>query len=413
MSSKKKDSLYWVTEKRVINDLIPYKSNPRILTEKQGEDLKKSLEKFNLVELPAINLDGTIIAGHQRLKILQLLGRGEEEIEVRVPNRNLSDSEFKEYLVRSNKNTGEWDFEILANEFEESDLRNWGFEDSDFGFAEIIDPEETHGDDETPGIQTMCKTVLGDLYELGHHRLLCGDSTVLNDVEKVLNGDKPQLMITDPPYGVDYDPEWRNEVERDSGKKFGARATGKVQNDDKFDWTDAWVLSPSTICYVWHWAKFTGDVQKNLVESGFDIRSQIIWSKSNFAISRGHYHWKHEACWYGVKPNATANWIGDRSQTTVWEIDKPMKNETGHGTQKPIECMQKPIENHDGDVYEPFAGSGTTLIACQKLQRKCYAIEIDPKYCDVIVRRYINFCIENKIPYFVKRNGEEVSDFDD
>ena len=132
------------------------------------------------------------------------------------------------------------------------------------------------------------------------------------------------------------------------------------------------------------------------------MRSQIIWAKSNIVISRGHYHWKHEPCWYAFKKGESANWIGDRSQTTLWDIDKPMKSETGHSTQKPVECMARPIRNHDGDVYDPFLGSGTTMVAAHQLNRKCYGMEIDPKYCQVIVDRMVKLDPSLEI----KRNGK-------
>jgi DNA modification methylase len=245
----------------------------------------------------------------------------------------------------------------------------------------------------------------GDIYEIGRHRLICGDNRIPEVVEKVLDGNSPYIMVTDPPYGVEYDPAWRNKRTRANGKKIGAFATGEVQNDANSNWTETWKLSPSKVAYIYHAGAFAGTVQFSLVDADYIIRSQIIWVKNNFAISRSDYHYKHEAVWYAVKKGATANWNSNRKQTTVWNIDKPLKSETGHSTQKPVECMAKPISNHKGDVYEPFAGSGTTLVAAEKLGVSCYAIEISPNYCDVIVARMaFNFPALS-----ITRNGKQLN----
>jgi hypothetical protein len=192
----------------------------------------------------------------------------------------------------------------------------------------------------------------------GGHQLLCGDATVATDVERVLGGVAPHLMVTDPPYGVNYDPGWRNEAGRaldgtiqrlSSGKAsvpLGARALGKVENDDRADWSEAWALFPGAVVYVWHAGTKAGIVQASLEACGFETRAQIVWAKSNFVISRGHYHAKHESCWYAVRKGETGHWAGDHKQTTVWDIPKNAKSETGHGTQKPVECMRRPIENN-------------------------------------------------------------------
>ncbi|MBK9963121.1 MAG: site-specific DNA-methyltransferase [Saprospiraceae bacterium] len=241
--------------------------------------------------------------------------------------------------------------------------------------------------------------MLGDLFEIGEHRLLCGDSTDSDAVAKLLNNKEPYLMVTDPPYGVVYDASWRDDVlsEGETG-----RAKGKVKNDDKADWTEVWALSPAKVAYVYHADKFSGIVQKSLEDCDFDIRCQIVWVKSHFAIGRGDYHYKHEPCWYAVKKGNKGNWASDRKQTTVWEIAKPQKSETGHSTQKPIECMAKAIANHDGDVHDPFLGSGSTMVAAHQLNRKCYGMELDPKYCQVIVDRMLKL----DPALIIKKNGE-------
>jgi DNA modification methylase len=230
----------------------------------------------------------------------------------------------------------------------------------------------------------------------GGHKILCGDSTKAEDVARLLGDVKPHLMVTDPPYGVSYDPAWRNATNFSPN-----RATGTVANDDTANWSGAWALFPGDVAYVWHGALHATVVADNLMASGFMLRGQIIWAKQNQVFSRGDYHWKHEPCWYVVRKGKTGHWAGDRKQTTLWEIanHNPMggntdEKSTGHGTQKPVECMKRPIENNSSagqSVYEPFCGSGTTIIAGEMTGRSILALEIDPAYVDVAVRRWCEF----------------------
>lgn len=233
---------------------------------------------------------------------------------------------------------------------------------------------------------------VGDAWDLGRHRLVCGDSTDEKVVALALGGAIPNLMVTDPPYGVEYDPKWREEYD-----SFERHSVGVVKNDDKANWEAVYRLFPGAVAYVWHAGMHVADVSKNIVDAGFAIRSHIIWAKQHFVFGRGAYHWQHESCWYAVRKGSTADWIGDRKQSTVWNIQNanPMggkqdDSNSFHGTQKPIECMARPIRNHPGDVFDPFLGSGTTLVAAEQLDRSCYGIELDPAYCDVIVERWEN-----------------------
>jgi len=210
-------------------------------------------------------------------------------------------------------------------------------------------------------------------------------------------------MVTDPTYGVEYNPSWRNETNLTNGIKRPTRAEGKVQNDDIIDWSPAYTLFSVNIMYIWHAGKYASQVQQSIEKTGFQIISQIIWSKPHFILSRGDYHWQHEPCWYAVRKGQNHNWQGDRTQTTVWEIagmncfgksKDAQDTTTGHGTQKPIQCMLKPIINNTAPeeyVYDPFGGSGTTIIACEKSSRKCLMMEIDPQYCSVIIERWETF----------------------
>jgi DNA modification methylase len=229
----------------------------------------------------------------------------------------------------------------------------------------------------------------GNLWLLGRHRLLCGDATSAADVARLLDGARPHLMVTDPPYGVDYDPAWRNEA----GVSTTLR-TGRVANDDRADWREAWALFPGNVAYVWHAGVHARTVIESLEAAGFAIRSQIVWAKPRLVLGRGDYHWQHEPCFYAVRKGATGHWQSARDQTTLWQIamvGAEDDTETVHGTQKPLECMRRPIVNNSaaGDaVYDPFLGSGTTLIAAEFTGRVCVAMEIDPRYCDVTIERW-------------------------
>lgn len=257
-------------------------------------------------------------------------------------------------------------------------------------------------EDEVPEPPQEPKTVRGDLYEIGRHRLLCGDSTNSDDVAKLLGGASPHLMVTDPPYGVEYDPHWRAEA----GVNKSIRKMGLVANDNRVDWSAAYALFPSTVAYVWHAGQHASEVQKSLNDAGYGIVCQIIWAKDRFALSRGDYHWQHEPCWYAVRNGSNHSWTAGRDQSTLWRVNRADDAGHGHGTQKPVECMARPIRNNSSEgqaVCDPFLGSGTTLIAAEQLHRACYGMGIDPKYCDVIVSRWVKFTNGK-----VKRNGEEI-----
>lgn len=240
-------------------------------------------------------------------------------------------------------------------------------------------------------------TERGQLWQIGRHRLLCGDSTNTEDVVRLLGGEKPLLMVTDPPYGVEYDPNWRNEAAAEGKLAYAARRVGEVSNDDRLDWRDAWALFTGDVFYCWHADRHASRIQESVESAGYEVRCQIIWAKSNFTISRGHYHWRHEPCWYAVRKGGAAHWIGDRKQTTLWEINLDRNTSGGHSTQKPVECMARPIRNHEGDVYDPFLGSGTTMVAAEQLGRVCYGMEIEPKYVAVTLERMAAMGLEPQL----------------
>jgi len=383
-----------------VADLAPYAKNARWHPPEQIDQIAASMERFGFTIPMLVAEDGTIIAGHGRLMAAAQLGLAEVPVMVA---RGWSEEDRRLYTLADNRlaEIAEWDPEMLRIEIGE--LRaDFGIEDmSLIGFsaedlADIL-PEAlldaTGGltdPDDVPEVPETPVTRPGDLWLLGKHRLLCGDSTVATDVEKVLHGVTPLLMCTDPPYGVEYDPSWRNQVGAAKTKR-----TGKVLNDDRADWREAWVLFPGDVAYVWHGALHAATVAESLEAAGFTIRSQIIWAKERLVLSRGDYHWQHEPAWYAVKKTGKGHWAGDRKQTTLWQIpSKDQDAKTVHGTQKPVECMRRPIENNSSPgqaVYEPFMGSGTTLIAAEMSGRVCFGIELNPAYVDVAVERWQNF----------------------
>lgn len=437
--------LSWSTVKRKITDLVPTPYNPRQMTRKQAEDLAKSLAKFNLVEVPAVNTDGRIIAGHMRLKIYAMLSHDDPvrylpEIDVRIPSRALTKDEADEYMMRSNVNTGGWDYDSLSA-WDEGQLRSWGFDDDQMKKIKGIDLSGGGGDaapreDEADALQKKWGTKLGQLWKLGLHYITCGDACDPVVMERVLQGDRPHLMVTDPPYGVEYKPEWRNEV-MPAGKNQHTVNTGKVLNDDRASWAGVFSRSPCTVLYVWHGALHVAEVARSLEVCGFELRAHLIWSKMNWTMCRSHYQWRHESCFYAVKKDADAHWVGDRKQatvwadivdhhpderglfyrkvddktlglfpgdmTSVWDLKRDKACGGGHSTQKPLECMARPIRNSSkaGDlVFEPFSVSGTTLIACENLQRRCRAIELSPGYVAVAIQRWVD--VTNGVPELVK-----------
>ncbi|MCK1616589.1 site-specific DNA-methyltransferase [Bradyrhizobium sp. 159] len=384
-------------EYRSLESLIPYARNARTHSGAQVAQIAASIREFGWTNPILVDGNNGVIAGHGRLLASRKLGLVEVPV---IELAGLSEAAKRAYVLADNKialNAG-WDEAMLALEVGElsalgADLSLVGFSDSELiALAAKQNPGLTDPD-EAPEPPQVPITKMGDVWLLGRHRLICGDCTKRETVAKLLGDVRPHLMITDPPYGVSYRPEWRNEVVRSDGSSVAARATGTVLNDDRADWREAWDLFPGEVAYVWHGALHAAAVAESLEASGFAIRSQIIWDKTRLVIGRGDYHWQHEPAWYAVKKGKTGHWAGDRKQTTVWSISH-QKSETGHGTQKPVECMKRPIENNSSPgqaVYEPFSGSGTTLIAAEMTGRACYAVELSPAYVDVAVQRWQAF----------------------
>jgi DNA modification methylase len=375
--------------------LIPYARNARTHSDAQVSQIAGSIREFGFTNPVLIGADNDIIAGHGRVMAARVLKLDTVPC---IRLGHLNELQRRAYVLADNRialNSG-WDEAMLALELTELLVDGLNLESLGFATDELAamfnQPVEGKTDpDDVPDVQSTPVSAIGDIWLLGGHRIACGSCTDAHTVEAVLAGSKPHLMVTDPPYGVEYSAAWRDDA---LGGKDGGRATGKVENDGQADWCDAWALFPGDVAYVWHADRFSPAVAGSLNESDFEMRNLIVWAKSQLVIGRGHYHSQHEPCWYAVRKGATGHWSGDRKQTTLWSIPKPQKSETGHSTQKPIECMKRPIENNSapGDlVYEPFSGSGTTIIAAEMTGRKCMAIELNPAYVDVAIRRWQDF----------------------
>ena len=379
-------------ELRPLDAVRPYANNPR-QNDDAVEAVAESIRRFGFRQPIVVDADGVIVAGHTRFRAAQRLGLATVPVHVAT---DLTPDEVRAYRLADNKTAelASWDDALLSIELDA--LRGAGIDWTLLGFdeeelAKLLAPAGTEGltdPDAVPEKPADPITKPGDLWLLGKHRLLCGDSTSATDVARLLDGAVPALMVTDPPYGVEYDPEWR----MDAGLTGNTARMGKVMNDDRADWTEAWKLFPGDVAYVYHAGVFASTVQQSLERAGFAIRAQIIWAKDRLALSRGDYHWQHEPCWYAVREGGKGHRTDDRTQTTLWSIPARDDAGHGHGTQKPVECMERPVRNHLADlVYEPFAGSGTTVIACERTGRTCMAMELDPGYCDVVVRRWEEF----------------------
>jgi len=379
-----------------LDRIKPYEKNPRTLPDKAVAKVAGSLKTFGFQKPIVVDEAGVIIAGHVVYKAAQQAGF----TRVPVVISSLDAKAAKAYRLADNRTAQETDWlddllrqEVTALDDDGFDLASLGFDDRELQKL-LSDDEEMARAEETPEPPANPVTVEGDVWLLGNHRIICGDSTKADVVDKVLAGVKPHLMVTDPPYGVKYDASWRDERMGKTG--VTGTAKGKVLNDDRADWREAWALFPGEVAYVWHADLHAREVVESLESCQFRMRAQIIWAKSSLAMSRGHYHFQHEPCWYAVreKSGATAHWCGARDQSTLWKIDKPQKSETGHSTQKPVECMRRPIMNNSSPgqaVYEPFSGSGTTIIAGEMTGRHVYAIELNPAYVDVAVKRWQDF----------------------
>ena len=344
-----------------------------------------------------VSSDGEIIDGDLRLKAARKLGFVEVPV---IVCDDWTPEQVRGFRLLANRSASwaEWDLQAVAQELAELQTLQFDLDQTGFDAKEIAELLAPRADEQTldsvPEKPPLPVSVPGDVWRCGPHRVMCGDSTEATAVDRLLGANVPLLMVTDPPYGVNYDPLWREEAGLGT-----QRQTGTVENDDQVDWSEAFALFPGDVAYVWHAGLYAAEVAASLQRCEFAIRSQIIWTKQHFALSRGHYHWQHEPCWYAVRVGKSGLWCGDRKQSTVWEVsnlnafggETATDTVTGHGTQKPVELMRRPLLNHTergGLVYDPFLGSGSTLIAAEDTGRICYGLELSPAYVDVIVQRW-------------------------
>jgi len=381
-----------ITQKKV-TELIPYVNNSRTHSDEQVAQIAASIKEFGWTNPILVDGSNGIIAGHGRLLAARKLGYTE------VPTIELADlteTQKKAYIIADNRlalNAG-WDNEMLTIEL--NDLLADGFALEMLGFdpkelAALLEPEVIEGltdEDAVPEVPEEPKTKLGDIYQLGNHRLMCGDSCNQEAVEKLTNGAGVDMLLTDPPYNVAY--------------KGGTGLT--IQNDDMGDeqfrqfLRDAFVtadtvMKKGAVFYIWH-ADLEGyNFRGACKDAGWTVRQCLIWKKSSLVMGRQDYHWKHEPCLYGWKDGAGHLWAADRKQTTILEFEKPSRNGE-HPTMKPVALFEYQMLNNTkgGDiVLDLFGGSGTTMLAAEKHGRHGYLMELDPKYCDVIVKRWEDF----------------------
>lgn len=368
-----------------INEVIPYPDNPR-KNDNAVDAVAESIKQCGYCSPIVIDEDNVILAGHTRLKALKKLKWKEVEC---VRKTGLTEEQKKKYRILDNKTNelAEWDFDLLEQEIDGLD-----FDGFDFGFdfnsgeddAEIIEDEVPEVNEE---IEPTVK--LGDIWQLGRHRLMCGDSTDAGTVALLMDGKRADLFLTDPPYNVAYEGKTKDALTIENDK----------MESDKFRefLTSAFTAAVSVLkegggFYIWFASREHCNFETALNDSGLEVRQELIWKKNSMVLGRQDYQWKHEPCLYGWKDGASHNWYSDRCQTTILEFDKPTRS-ADHPTMKPVELFAYQIKNSTkkGEtVLDLFGGSGTTIIACEQTGRTAYCMELDERYCDVIIKRYEN-----------------------
>lgn len=379
----------WHTETRKISTLKNWESNPRTISEDEYTKLKESIGDLGNFEPLVINTDGTVLAGNQRLRVHK--ERGDSEVEVSVPERELTEEEIKKIGLISNRHSGEWDMDKLANEFEDV-LEELGFDD----LMPEVELDVKEDDYEEPENLPM-KVKLGEVWQLGKHRLMCGDSTKIEDVEKLMNGQKAQLLLTDPPYSVDYSSknEFLNSIDEGNRNQKDIAGDCDIETAKQIwldSFTNAYMVMSDVSCF-YSFAPQGGDhmmmMMMMMIDSSFQVKHELIWVKNNHVLGRADYAYKHEPIIYGWKKNGTHKYYGG-FHTSIFEFDKPISSKL-HPTMKPVELLAELVDNSSqaGEiVLDLFGGSGSTLIACEQLNRKCYMMELDEHYATVILDRW-------------------------
>lgn len=401
-----KEMQYYLAD---VSELIPYVRNARTHSEAQVAQIAASIREFGFLSPILVAEDNTILAGHGRLAAALKLGLKKVPC---VKENHLTETQKRAYIIADNKlslNAG-WDSELLAVELSELEGADFNLDLLGFDEAElsgIFDADKDVSDDDfdvEKELEEPCFSKTGDVWTLGRHRIICGDATKLETYKTLLENTKVNLVVTDPPYNVNYEG-----------------AAGKIKNDnmenDKFyqflfnsfvNMEQA--MADDASIYVFHADTEGLNFRKAFQDAGFYLSGCCIWKKPSLVLGRSPYQWQHEPCLYGWKKKGKHKWYAGRKETSVWEFEKPKKN-ADHPTMKPIALLAYPIKNSsmtNSLVLDPFAGSGSTLIACEQTGRVCYAIELDEKYCDVIVKRYIEQ-VGNDKSVKVLRGGKEYS----
>ncbi len=402
-----KSTKYYLAD---IGTLIPYARNSRTHTDAQVAQVAASIKEFGFLNPIIIAADNTILAGHARVLAARKLGLDKVPC---IKAENLTEAQKRAYIIADNKlslNAG-WDEELLAVEIsdlkdESFDLSILGFDDSEL--SKLLSPSEDDIKDDDFDIDAELEkptiTKEGDIWKLGRHRVMCGDSTLPHNFERLMAGRKANLVVTDPPYNVNYEGN-----------------AGKIKNDNMgnddfhtfllaaFNRLNENMASDASI-YVFHADTEGLNFRCAFDEAGFYLSGCCIWKKPSLVLGRSPYQWQHEPCLFGWKKNGKHQWYADRKQTTIWEFEKPKKNDV-HPTMKPVPLIAYCITNSSMTntlVLDPFLGSGTTLIASQQADRSCFGLELDPKYVDVIVARYAEL-MGSTDDITVERNGVELT----
>ena len=390
-----------------VNDLIPYIRNARTHSESQIAQIAASIKEFGFLSPILIAEDNTILAGHGRLAAAQKLGLKQVPC---VKENHLTETQRRAYIIADNRlslNAG-WDDKMLAIELFELqgvdfDLDLLGFDESEL--ASIFEDGKEVEDDDfdvTEELNKPCFSKVGDIWTLGRHRLICGDSTKEETYQSLMDGKKANLVVTDPPYNVNYEGS-AGKIKNDNmdNDKFYNFLLNTFSNIEK-------VMADDASIYVFHADTEGLNFRKAFNDAGFYLSGCCIWKKPSLVLGRSPYQWQHEPCLYGWKKKGKHQWYSGRKETTIWEFEKPKKN-ADHPTMKPIPLLAYPITNSSMSntlILDPFGGSGSTLIACEQTDRSCYTIELDEKFCDVIVKRYIEQVGTDK-DVLVLRDGKE------
>lgn len=392
--------------------IVGIPKNPRYLKGEEHDKLKKSLKDspklLQYKPLMVYAAEGgkfVVICGNMRLRICQELHNegveGFDALPCFVLNKDVSIAKIKEYAIKDNVQAGNWDWDELANgDWEVDDLQDWGVDCSFLTDTEPVkemserkETEDDAYDEDEHEIEAKCK--LGDIWQLGRHRLMCGDSTDTSQVAKLLGGTNIQLYLTDPPYNVAYGYDG---AATEGHRKDGLVVLNDKMDNDKFEefLTNAFNAANANMekgasFYIFHSDGYSYWFRKALINTvDLELRENLIWVKNSMVLGRQDYQWRHEPCLYGWKKGASHNWFSDRKQTTVMEFDRPTKS-VEHPTMKPIPLFAYLIQNSSQEgwnVYDSFGGSGTTVMACEQLDRNGFLMELDPHYCDVIINRW-------------------------